>query len=265
MQYQGKERKALMGSPFDLTGRVALVTGGGTGIGKAIALGLAEAGANLVLCGRRLEKCEEACGEVGDKTKVRTLACRCDTTKKSEVDSLVETAIEAFGRIDILVNNAGVTSTFHVLDLPEEEWDRVIDTNLKGYFLCSQAAGRLMAQAKRGVILNVGSQLGDVARPNKAHYLSSKGGIKMLTKALSVDLAPYGIRVNCIAPGPVETEMAAPVLSEPALRNQFLSHVPLGRLGQSKDIAGAAVYLASDAASWVTGTTLYVEGGYLAI
>jgi NAD(P)-dependent dehydrogenase (short-subunit alcohol dehydrogenase family) len=122
-----------------------------------------------------------------------------------------------------------------------------------------------MAERRSGVIINIGSQLGDVARPNKAHYLSSKGGVKMLTKALAVDLAAYGIRVNCLAPGPVETEMAAPVLSDPGVRNEFLGHLPLGRLGEPKDVAGAAVFLASDAASWVTGTTLYVDGGYLAI
>jgi NAD(P)-dependent dehydrogenase (short-subunit alcohol dehydrogenase family) len=122
-----------------------------------------------------------------------------------------------------------------------------------------------MAERRSGVIINIGSQLGDVARPNKAHYLSSKGGVKMLTKALAVDLAAFGIRVNCLAPGPVETEMAAPLLSDPALRNEFLTHLPLGRLGEPNDVAGAAVFLASDAASWVTGITLYVDGGYLAI
>jgi len=252
-------------SAFDLKGRVAIVSGGGTGIGKAIAHGLAEAGASIVLCGRRIEKCEEACNKIGEKTGAKTFAHRCDTASKNEVEALVKATLIQFGHIDILVNNAGVTSTYPVLELPEKEWDRVINTNLKGYFLCSQAAGRFMAEAKRGVIINIGSQLGDVARPNKAHYLSSKGGIKMLTKALAVDLAPYGIRVNCIAPGPVETEMAAPVLSDPALRNEFLAHLPLGRLGQPKDLAGAAVFLASDAASWITGTTLYVDGGYLAI
>jgi len=252
-------------SSFDLTGRLAIVTGGGTGIGKAIAHGLAEAGANLVICGRRLEKCEEACGEIGGKTKVKTFPYRCDTTSKNEVEALVKAVLSQFGHIDILVNNAGVTSTYHVLDLPEAEWDKVINTNLKGYFLCSQAVGKSMVERRKGVMINIGSQLGDVARPNKAHYLSSKGGVKMLIKALAVDLAPYGIRVNCVAPGPVETEMAAPVLSDPALRSEFLAHLPLGRLGEPKDVAGAAVFLASDAASWITGTTLYVDGGYLAI
>lgn len=252
-------------SSFDLTGRVAIVSGGGTGIGKAIAQGLAEAGASIVLCGRRLEKCEEACREIAEKTGVRAFSHQCDISRKSEVENLVKNALDQFRRIDILVNNAGVASTYHVLELPEEEWDRVINTNLKGYFLCSQAVGRVMAERRRGVIINIGSQLGDVARPNKAHYLSSKGGVKMLTKALAVDLASYGIRANCIAPGPVETDMAAPILSDPALRNGFLSHMPLGRLGEPKDVAGAAVFLASDAASFITGVTLYVDGGYLAI
>ncbi len=122
-----------------------------------------------------------------------------------------------------------------------------------------------MAERKRGAIINVGSQLGDVARPKKAHYLSAKGGVKMLTKAMAADLASYGSRVNCVAPGPVETEMAVPVLSDPGLRKEFLAHLPLGRLGEPMDVAGAAVFLASDAASWITGTTLYVDGGYLAV
>ena len=173
--------------------------------------------------------------------------------------------INQFGQIDLLVNNAGVTSTYHVLELPEAEWDRVININLKGYFLCSQAVGRVMAKAGGGVIINIGSQLGDVARPNKAHYVSSKGGIKMLTKALAVDLAPYGIRANAVAPGPVETELAAPVLSDPAWRTSILARMPVGRLGQPRDVAGAVVFLCSEAASLITGVTLYVDGGYTAL
>jgi NAD(P)-dependent dehydrogenase (short-subunit alcohol dehydrogenase family) len=250
---------------FDLSDRIAVITGGGTGIGKSIAAGLAEAGATVVLCGRRRHKCEEACREIGTKTGSEAYACRCDVTDKKQIEGFVKDIVNRFGHIHILVNNAGVASNYHALDLPEEEWDRVLDTNLKGCFLFSQAVGKFMAAAKSGTIINIGSQLGDVAKPNRAHYSTSKGGIKILTKALAVDLAAYGIRVNAVAPGPVETEMARPALSDPDLKSKILEHIPLGRIGQSDDICGAVVFLASDAASYITGVTLYVDGGYLAV
>jgi NAD(P)-dependent dehydrogenase (short-subunit alcohol dehydrogenase family) len=252
-------------SLFDSKDKVAIISGGATGIGKAIADRLAEAGASVVLCGRRLHKCEEACKDIQDSTGARTFARRCDIANKNQVEAMVNDVVNEFGHIDILVNNAGVTSNYHVLELPEEEWDRVININLKGYFLCSQGVGRVMAAASGGVIINIGSQLGDVARPNKAHYVSAKGGVKMLTKALAVDLAQYAIRVNAVAPGPVETEMTAPILSDPTLRRAILERLLVRRLGQPEDVAGAVVFLASDAASFITGTTLYVDGGYLAI
>jgi NAD(P)-dependent dehydrogenase (short-subunit alcohol dehydrogenase family) len=251
-------------SMFQLKGKVAVVTGGGTGIGKAIALGLAEAGASVVVCGLRLDDCEETCLEIRSKFGSRTFARPCDVSKKAEIESLVNETVAEFGQIDILVNNAGVTSTFHVFDLSEEEWDRVVNTNLKGCFLFSQSVGRMMARSGEGVIINIGSQLGELARPNKSHYVSSKGGIRMLTKALALDLAEYGIRVNSVAPGPVETDLAAPLLSNPDTRLALLNRIPLGRIGQPRDIAGAVVFLASDAASFVTGITLYVDGGYSA-
>ena len=255
----------MKSSVFDLAKRVAIVSGGGTGIGRAIAVGLAQAGASVAVCGRRLEKCAEARDEIKAKTGITALAHSCDISKKGEVEKFVKRVLDHFGRIDILVNNAGVTSTYPFLELPEEEWDRVINTNLKGYFLCSQAVGRIMAKAGGGVIINIGSQLGDVARPSKAHYVTSKGGVRMLTKALAVDLASYKIRVNAVAPGPVETELAAPILSDPAIRATVLQRLPLGRLGQPEDVAGAVVFLASDAASFITGVTVYVDGGYIAM
>jgi NAD(P)-dependent dehydrogenase (short-subunit alcohol dehydrogenase family) len=249
---------------FELEGKVAIVTGGGTGIGRAIALALAEAGASVMVCGPRIDACEETCQEITNRFGSKTMASLCDVRVKAEIEATVHNVLDRLGRIDILVNNAGVTSNFHVLDLPETEWDRVIDTNLKGSFLFSQAAGRVMAQSGGGVIINIGSQLGEVARPNKAHYVSSKGGIRMLTKALALDLAPHGIRVNNVAPGPVDTELAAPLLKDPVARAAALSRLPIGRIGQPGDIAGAVVFLASDSASFITGTTLVVDGGYLA-
>jgi len=250
---------------FQLRDKVAVVTGGGTGIGKAIASAMAEAGASVVVCGLRLDQCEETCLEIGRKFESKTLAYSCDVCDKAEIENLVSKVMAEFGRIDILVNNAGVTSNFHVFDLPEEEWDRVINTNLKGSFLFSQSAGRVMAQSGGGVIINIGSQLGEVARPNKAHYVSSKGGIRMLTKALALDLAAYGIRVNSVAPGPVDTDLAAPLLKDPISLSAVLGRLPLGRIGQPGDIAGAVVFLVSDSASFITGTTLFVDGGYLAM
>jgi len=251
-------------SSFDLTNKVAIISGGATGIGRAIADGLSEAGASVVICGRQFQKCEEACKEIEERTGTRALAHRCDITSKDEIETLVNTVLDECKRVDILVNNAGVTSNYHVLDLSEEEWDRVININLKGYFLCSQAVGRIMAASRGGVIINISSLLGDVARPNRVHYCSAKGGVKMLTKALALDLASYGIRVNAVAPGPVETEMVAPILADPTVRSEVLANLPIGRLGQPEDIAGAVVFLASEAAAFVTGTTLYVDGGYTA-
>lgn len=250
---------------FDLSDRIAVITGGGTGIGKSIAAGLAEAGATVVLCGRRRHTCEAACSEIRSKTGSEAHACQCDVKDKKQIESLVSDTVNRFGHIHILVNNAGVASNYHTLDLPEEEWDRVLDTNLKGCFLFSQAVGRIMAARKSGTIINIGSQLGDVAKPNRVHYSTSKAGIKMLTKALAVDLASYGIRVNAVAPGPVETEMARPALSDPDLKSKILDHIPLGRIGQTDDISGAVVFLASDAASYITGVTLHVDGGYLSV
>jgi NAD(P)-dependent dehydrogenase (short-subunit alcohol dehydrogenase family) len=252
-------------SLFDLTDRVAIISGGGTGIGRAIAEGLAEAGASIVVCARRLQKCEETCHEIQEKTGVKTLARRCDVSRKDEIETLVNDVVNEFGRIDILVNNAGATGNCHVLEITEEEWDRVMNVNLKGCFLFSQAVGRVMANSGGGVIINISSQLGDVARPNKTHYVSSKGGVKMLTKGLALDLASHGIRVNAVAPGPVdETELAAPLLSNPTVRAEVLERMPLGRIGKPADLSGAVVFLASDAAGFITGTTIYVEGGYLA-
>jgi len=249
---------------FQLKGKVAVVTGGGTGIGRAIALAMAEAGASVVVCGLRLDQCEETCREISNRFGSRTLAHPCDVCEKTQIENLVDKVLADFGRLDILVNNAGVTSNFHVFDLAEEEWDRVVNTNLKGTFLFSQAAGRAMSRSGGGVILNIGSQLGEVARVNKAHYVSSKGAIRMLTKALALDLAAHGIRVNSVAPGPVDTELAAPLLKDPVARAATLERIPLRRIGQPGDIAGAVVFLASEAASFITGTTIFVDGGYLA-
>jgi glucose 1-dehydrogenase len=252
-----------MPADLSLIGRMAIVTGAGSGIGRALAMGLAQAGASVVIAERDASAGDAAAHAINSMDG-RAFFVQCNVADRNAVTEMVTQAIARFGRPDILVNNAGVTSTFHLLELPEEEWDRVLNVNLKGVFLCSQAVGLIMAQHGKGVIINISSQLGDAALRNKAHYVSSKGGVKMLTKAMALDLAPYGIRVNAVAPGPIETELAAPVLSDPVQRSALLQRLPFGRFGHPDDLVGAVLFLASDFSTFITGTTLYVDGGYLA-
>lgn len=252
-----------MPADLSLIGRMAIVTGAGSGIGRALAMGLAQAGASVVIAERDAAT-GDATAHAINSMNGRAFFVQCNVADRNAVAEMATQAIARFGRPDILVNNAGVTSTFHLFELPEEEWDRVLNVNLKGVFLCSQAVGLIMAQHSKGVIINISSQLGDAALRNKAHYVSSKGGVKMLTKAMALDLAPYGIRVNAVAPGPIETELAAPVLSDPVQRSALLQRLPFGRFGHPDDLVGAVLFLASDFSTFITGTTLYVDGGYLA-
>ncbi len=252
-----------MQADLSLIGRIAIVTGAGNGIGRALAIGLAKAGASVVIA-ERDTTAGNATASAINSANGTAVFLQCDVADRNSVAEMVTQAMAHFGRLDILVNNAGVTSTFHLLELPEAEWDRVLNVNLKGVFLCSQAIGRIMAALGKGIIINISSQLGDAALRNKAHYVSAKGGVKMLTKAMALDLASYGIRVNAVAPGPIETELAAPVLSDPVQRPALLQRLPLGRFGQPDDLVGAVLFLASDLSSFITGTTLYVDGGYLA-
>jgi NAD(P)-dependent dehydrogenase (short-subunit alcohol dehydrogenase family) len=247
----------------NLAGKTVVVTGGASGIGRAIALGLGEAGVAVVVAEVNADRGTETAAEI-EARGGQALAVVCDVSDARSVQAMTERAVARFGRLDLLVNNAGVTSSYHVLEMPESEWDRVLGVNLKGVFLCSQAAARVMAPVGRGVIINVSSQLAEVARPNKSHYVTAKGGVRMLTKALALDLAPHGVRVNAVAPGPVETELATPLLEDPTQRAAILSRLPLGRLGQPDDLVGAVIFLASDAARFITGATIVVDGGYLA-
>lgn len=252
-----------MQADLSLVGRVVIVTGAGRGIGRALATGLAKAGASVVVAEQNATAGNATASAINSANGT-ALFLQCDVADRNSVAAMVTQAMAHFGQLDVLVNNAGVTSTFHFLELPEEEWDRVMNVNLKGVFLCSQAVGRIMAPLGKGIIINISSQLGDVALRNKTHYVSAKGGVKMLTKAMALDLALYGIRVNAVAPGPIETELAAPVLSDPVQRPALLQRLPLGRFGQPEDLVGAVLFLASDLSSFITGTTLYVDGGYLA-
>ena len=247
-----------------LKGRVAIITGAGSGNGRGIALRFSEEGVRIVAADLDPESARETANLVEDAGG-EAFAVRADVSRREQVSAMVEAATEQFGAIDILVNNAGVETLVPLLDLEESEWDRIVDTNLKGAFLCAQIAARAMVSARTpGAIVNIASINAKIALAGQAHYTSSKGGLIMLTKSMALDLAPHGIRVNAIGPGVIETRMTERSLSDPERRAMLLSKVPLGRVGQPRDVANAALFLASDEASYITGTTLYVDGGWLA-
>ena len=245
-----------------LEGRVAIVTGAARGIGLACARRLAEEGARVVLA-----DLDADAGAAAAATIPAASFVAADVSRKSDAEALVARAIERGGRIDILVNNAGVTHACAFLDLAEEDFDRVLRVNLKSMFLCGQAAARAMvARGTRGAIVNLSSVNAVLAIPNQVPYVVSKGGVNQLTKVMALALAPHGIRVNGIGPGTINTEMArAAVLSDDAARRRILSRTPLGRLGEPEEIAAVAAFLASDDASYLTGQTIYPDGGRLGL
>jgi len=251
---------------FDLTGKIAIVTGARRGIGRGIALKLAEAGADVVVSDISQEDCQKVVEEIKAIDR-KGLAVKCDVTQKSEVEEMVRKTVEEFGKVDILVNNAGIAPFKPFLELTEEDWDKVIDINLKGQFLCAQAAAKEMVKNKWGRIVNIASiasgQVG-VGFPNIAHYCASKGGITAMTEALALELSPQGINVNAIGPGVIETAMTEGLLSNPEVKKGILARVPKRRTGQPEDVAAAVVFLASDEADYVTGAVLFVDGGWLA-
>lgn len=249
---------------FDLSGKVVLVTGASSGMGRSTAIALANQGAKVVLAARRMEKLVALAAEIKSRGK-EALPVQMDITKRSEVDSAVASAVSTFGRLDILVNNAGVLEYSPFLDMKEEAWDKVIDTNLKGYFYAAQAAGREMAKNKFGRIINIASIASGgvgIGYPMISHYVASKGGIVGLTEALAGELGPMGITVNAIGPGAIETEMTQGITEQQ--KQGMFARLPIKRIGTPEEIAAAVVYFASDEAAYTTGATLYVDGGWLA-
>jgi len=244
---------------FSLEGQVAIVTGGGTGIGRSIALEFAKAGADVVVASRRLSVLEKVSEEVTILGK-RSLAIQTDISRKADVDNLAQKVMDEFGVIDILVNNAAVLGKFSLLEAPEDEWDRVIDTNLKGYYLCCQAVGKRMVERKGGNIINIAST---AAFEGGGSYNISKAGVVNFTRGLARELGRYNIRVNAIAPGWVITDMAKYIMREDPerLRREAEATIPLGRMAEPSDIASVALFLASDASSLITGQTIVVDGG----
>jgi NAD(P)-dependent dehydrogenase (short-subunit alcohol dehydrogenase family) len=252
---------------FDLTGKIALVTGASSGIGRASAIALAMQGAKVVVAARRTDKLTALAAEIKNRGK-EALPVQMDVTRKTDIDNAVAQSVKTFGRLDILLNNAGVAEFAPFLDMTEAQWDKTIDTNLKGYFLVAQAAAREMAKNKWGRIINIASIASGgvgVGFNQIVQYCSAKGGVVGMTEAMADELAPMGILVNAIGPGIIESEMTEGMLKDPKQAEALLARAPLKRAGKPEEIAAAVVYLASDEASYTTGATLYVDGGWLAM
>jgi 2-deoxy-D-gluconate 3-dehydrogenase len=250
-------------SEFDLSSKVAIVTGAGRGMGYHIALALAKYGADIVVCSRTVSELERVGAEI-EKLGRRVLIQQMDVTRIPEIYVMVEQSTKAFGHIDILVNNAGVNITQWAVDVTEEAWDKVVDTNLKALFFCAQAVGKVMIRQKKGKIINISSQTGTVAIPQRAAYCSSKGGVNQLTKLLAIEWAQYNINVNAIAPTFIETPFSKPMFEKEGFREYVLGNIPLGRVGQPEDVVGGVIYLASEASDLVTGHVLLIDGGWTA-
>jgi len=246
---------------FDLTGQVAIVTGGNRGIGRGIALGLAQAGAAVAVFGRNEEKNQQVLAEL-KAIGVHSVALKVDMTNRSGLEPALNTVESELGAVSILVNNAGnVSLSGGVMNERPEDWDCVIETQLNSVFLLSKLAARSMSGHKRGKIINIGSMYSYFGSGLIPSYSAAKGAIIQLTKSMAIELAPYNIQVNAIAPGWIETDMTAPVHTMP-LNDEILARTPAGRWGQPEEIAGTAVYLASRASDFVTGATIRVDGGY---
>ena len=249
---------------FRLDDRVAVVTGASRGIGRAVALGLARAGAHVVLGARRMPDLETVAGEVVALGR-RALPVAAHMGRRPDIDRLFDTARQEFGRLDILVNNAATNPIFGpLIGVEEEAWDKIMALNVKGYLMAAQRAAREMIGAGRGVIVNVSSTAGLRASPGLGAYSVSKAAVLMLTRVLARELAPVGVRVNAIVPALVETRFSEALWKNPDILETYLRATPLGRTAQPEEMAGAVVYLCSDAASYVTGQTLVLDGGHLA-
>lgn len=241
-----------------LTDKVAIVTGASRGIGRCTALALAAQGADLVVAARSLQPLQEVVAEI-EALGRKALAVTADASVTDDANKLIAATVETFGKVDILVNNAGITRDGLLLRMKDEDWDAVLDTNLKGAFLLTRAAAKLMSKQRSGRIINISSVVGEMGNPGQANYSASKAGLLGLTKSVAKELGRRGVTVNAVTPGFIETDMTNE-LSEKA-RQELTAQIPLGRLGQSEDIAQAVIYLASEHAGYITGQVLGVNGG----
>lgn len=247
---------------LDLSDKVAIVTGASQGIGQAIAIALAQWGARVTLAARNLERLQETARQV---EAVGGVACvvATDVTCAEQIQTMVDTTLEQFGRIDVLVNNAGIILQRPFLELSEDDWQQVIDTNLTGIFLCCQRAGRYFVTQQGGKIINIASHWGFIGVSNVVSYCASKGGVVQLTRALAVEWARHNITVNAVAPGYIATELNAEARSVEGLRNHMLRQIPLRRFGKVDEIAHLVAFMSSDAANFINGHTIVVDGGQI--
>ncbi len=249
-------------SYFDLSGRVAVITGGATGIGRGIAEGLAEAGANIVIGSRRLDKCTEACREITEKTGVQTLPLAFDVKDSNSTDKFVNQIMRSMDQIDILVNNAGIVEEKPILEMEEEAWDLMLNTNLKGVFTLSKAVVTKMAKRNRGgKIINIASIAANIAWPRMSAYCASKGGCIQLTKVMALEWAKYNIQANTILPGYFLTPMSTKFVNSDQGKTAVERNIPMGRVAQIDEVKGLAVLLASQGSSFITGSSFTIDGG----
>lgn len=250
-----------------LKNKVAVITGARRGMGRTHALLLAKEGAKVVVSDISLEDCQKVVQEI-KKDGGEAIAVKCDVSQKKDVDEMVKKTTKSFGKIDILVNNAGILQFKPFLELTEEDWERVLDINLKGYFLCAQACAKEMVKQKSGVIVNIASiAMGGmgVGFPNIVHYSAAKGGIIAMTESLALEMAPYNIRVNAIAPGAIDTPMSASSKEDKKTMEATLARIPMHRMGKPEEVSKTVLFLVSDESSYITGSVVVVDGGWLAM
>jgi len=247
---------------FSLNGKVALVTGGTRGMGRVMALTFARAGGDVAVASRHLADAERTADEIRELGR-RSLGIQADISRTTDVDHMIDTVVAGLGTIDIMVNNAAVNVRKRLMETSEEEWDFVHNVDLRGYFLCSKAAARIMIAKRKGTIINVTSVGAVKPSGTTGAYNVAKAGVAMMTKVLAIELLPYNIRVNGIGPGPVRTDFNKEVWVDPRKREEYESKFPLKRFAEAEEISGVALLLASDASSYMTGQTIYFDGGVL--